>query len=131
MSEEYRGLDREPGPSRWLRGRWQYGSVLVLNIDHLICDPDAKHGLLIEWKHDKATDKTWRVTRTIAGRLGWWSSLFVYTTVDGTDTGEITGIVAEFRDPSGRSYPPTPLDEPTFDAWVCRELGAKPRQEAA
>jgi hypothetical protein len=61
VTEDYRGQEIESPLSRFLRRRWAYGSVCVLNIDHLICSYDLTRGLLIEWKHADARDKNWRI----------------------------------------------------------------------
>lgn len=49
MTEHWRGNpDEASGMSRFFRRRWEYGSVYVLDIDRVICNPDATKGMLVE-----------------------------------------------------------------------------------
>jgi hypothetical protein len=127
MTQAWRGdPEDEDGMGRLLRHRWVPGSVYVLNVDRLICDPKALVGLLIEEKHASSHDRTWRVTRQIARGLGWWAALFVYETDDGTPRGEVTRIDATFADPeSGRFYEKESMSMEWFSDWVCRHIGAR------
>lgn len=130
MTEHYRGLSREPGPSRWLRGRWKYRSVLVLDIDHIICDANCERGLLIEWKHESAADKTWNVTRRLAEKLDWYAALFVYATDDGTNSGTvIEPIMVTFSYRNHRSKP-YEMNFAGLDLWVREQIGALPVEAA-
>ena len=110
--------------SRFFRGRWEYGSVYVLDVDRVICDPDGRHGILIEEKHESAADRSATITRSLARKCGWWAGLFVYTTDDGTPNGEVTKIDAKFWDPNGGFHPVQGLDFESFDRWVCQTFGA-------
>jgi hypothetical protein len=131
MTPGYRGREQEWGPGRWLRERWQYGSVLVLDVDHIICSRDADRGILIEWKHESSEDKTWRIARLMARKLGWWAALFVYSTADGRKDSVPTRIVYEMQNLAGKVSDPRELDEEKFNDWVCRNIGAQPLGRAA
>jgi hypothetical protein len=128
MSQNWRGDPAEQmAMSRWLRDRWKYGSVYVLDIDRMICDPAGDRGLLIEEKHDSATDKTWTITSKLAARLGFYAALFVYSTDDGTPTGTVTRIDATIRSPAGDLLERPDLDFEWFDNWICKRFGAERR----
>jgi hypothetical protein len=129
VTQKYRGPGGEQSAvSVFLRNRWLYGSVLVLDLDQYICSPDLKRGLMIEWKHVDAVDRTWTMTRRIARRLNWWSALFVYQTDTGRHYGEVIWIDAILLSPAGGRWHRLPkMDFAWFDQWVCDVLGAKPR----
>lgn len=124
MSQHWRSKDEKEKPtSRWLRARWPEGSLFVLDVDNLICDPSGERGLLIEWKHADAEEKTWRITQTLARRAGWTSALFVYRD---DEEGNITSVRATFLDELGRELPPTELvGDGDFDAWVLQRFGRR------
>lgn len=125
MSEQWRAMIEERGTGSWLRERWTYGSVLVLDLDHIICSPDFTRGLVIEWKHGQARDKTWKLARHIADRCGWYAALFEYETETGSPLDLPIRIDATtYR--MGHFHGPFVLDEAWFDAWVCDHLGALP-----
>lgn len=111
--------------SRFFRGRWEYGSVYVLDIDRVICDPEGRHGILIEEKHESSAEKSARITRELARRCGWWAGLFVYSTHDGTPGGEVTSIDAKFWDPRGGFHHVESMRFDSFDQWVCDTFGAR------
>lgn len=125
MTDYWRGDPAKETPmGRWLRERWERDSVYVLDIDHLICDPNVHHGLLIEEKHVSERNRNSRVTRRIARNNGWWAALLVYHTDDG---GNVTRIDATFWPPQGATVEKQDMPPDWFDEWVCREFGAKPR----
>ncbi len=126
MTEHWRGdPDEESGMSRWYRGRWKYGSIYVLDIDRLICDPQGTHGILIEEKHALAIEGSARITRMLAQGLGWWSARFVYTTDDASPWGEPTRIDATFWNPDGEEHEVLNLNREHFERWVCSKFGAE------
>lgn len=132
MTQHWRGnSEEETGMGRFLRARWKPNSTYVLDVDHLICHPSGHMGVLIEEKHASAIDRTCRITRSLALAKGWWSALFVYETTDGTPRGDVTKIDATFWDPRGKRHHQVDMAFDWFDDWVCREIGAEPRKEAA
>ena len=122
MSQDYRSKEEDERPtSKRLRRRWPEDSLYVLDIDNLICDTRGERGLLIEWKHANATDKTWKITRALARRAGWESALFEFRQ-GGNEI--LTSVMATFLDRQGRELPPTELvGDPGFDAWVLERFG--------
>lgn len=121
MSDDWRGPPEEEKPiDNWFRYRYKKDSVYVLDIDKLICDPSISHGALIELKHVDAQDKRWRATWKLAKNLNWWAGLVEH---DGLEPRYITAF-----DPSGTRIERRPFDQEKFDAWVCREFGAKIRK---
>lgn len=133
MTRHWRGDPRaETAMQKWLRDRWQYRSVYVLDIDHLICDPSGERGVLIEEKYHGAVDKTPTITLKLARRLGWYGALFVYQTDDRTPTGAVTQIDATLWSPEGKRLERPNMDAAWFDEWVCARFGAlMPEQEVA
>lgn len=126
VTEHFRSSsERETNTSRWLRSRWQYGTVYVIDVDNIVCSLDLVRGLMIEWKYIAAKDKTWRITQYLAEKANWHAALFVYETVDDTPSGDISRITATWKWEGGtHSY--DPLEPDVFDAWVCGLLGAHP-----
>ncbi len=132
MTQHWRGdPDEETGMGRFFRHRWEPDSVYVLDVDHLICHPSGRVGILIEEKHATSTDRKARITRALASAKGWWSALFVYETTDGTPRGSVTHIDAIFWDPNGRPESREDMDFEWFDEWVCSNIGARMRKEIA
>jgi hypothetical protein len=109
--------DEERAIDHWFRHRFAPGSIYVLDIDKLICDPSLTHGALLELKHVDAAEKNWRATRTIAQRLGWWSGLVEH---DGSEPR-----FATFLPPKEKILDRQPLSGDHFDAWVCANFGAR------
>lgn len=126
MTEHWRSRHvSETAMQKFFRGRWQYGSVYVIDIDHVICRADGLDGgLLVEEKHVNAEEQSARITRTIARRLGWWAARFVYHTDDGTPYGEVTRIDAVFWDPQGRESSVDEMGFDSFDEWIAERFGA-------
>jgi hypothetical protein len=124
VTDSWRGpVDEEQPIDRWFRHRYEKGSIYVLNIDKLICDPSLSHGALIELKHIDAGDKSWRATRKIAQTLGWWAALIEH---NGKEP-----LFETLLPPKGRIIGRRAFDVERFDAWVCENFGARIRSEAA
>ena len=100
----------------------------MLDIDRLVCHPSGQVGVLIEEKHVRSLARDSRITRLLAHRADWWSALFVYSTHDDTHMGDVTRIDATLWDPHGPTLHRPAMSFDWFDQWVCRELGAQPRQ---
>lgn len=130
MSQEWRSqTSREKTMGRFLRHRWERDSVYVLDIDHLICDPQGRRGVLLEEKHANAADRSTRITRALASRLGWWAGLLIYDTDDGSEYGELTAIEMQLWRPDGSEARQLgAFDAAGFDTWVAREFGANVKQ---
>jgi hypothetical protein len=126
MSEHWRSKSQdEDALSRWFRDRWSYGSLYVVDVDKAVCSKDLSRGLLIEGKHTEAVDKTWRITRYLAEKAGWWSALFEYKTDTGhPHKGKVIEITATFCSPTGVRDEPHPLNFNEFDEWVKAEFGS-------
>lgn len=130
MTGHWRSSEDEPPTSAWLRGRWSYGQLYVLDVDNLICDPSGERGLLIEWKRASAFDKSWRITQTIAERAGWWSALFTYELGDCGSCGHrdavVTSVVATVRTPEGVLWEPRDITQNgRFEQWVLDTFGKR------
>lgn len=122
MSEGYRGDPREQTAiSKFWRGRFPYGSLLVLDIDRVVCRSDLAAGILFEEKHSGAKDKTWRVTRELASRLGWRAALLEYET-DGGLYGEVAGFSLTLSLPGGLDLDRLSLQPRDLDAWITETL---------
>lgn len=123
MTEHYRSGEPEEPTSAWLRGRWPYGTLFVLDVDNLICDPGGERGLLIEWKRASAADKTWNITQKLAEKAGWWSALFVY---DLDDNGNVSSVTATVRSPNCVEHDPRDITENgLFERWVLDMFGKR------
>jgi hypothetical protein len=126
MTEHWRGdPNHQTAISRWLRSRWQYGSLKVLDIDVVIISNDYQHGMLAEAKHVSSSNKTWLCTRLLAKRLGFYGALLIYDTDDGTDRGVVLddSIRAIVYDPDGNLRKDGPVDVDKFDQWVQETFG--------
>jgi hypothetical protein len=129
MTEHWRGDPAlQTAISKWLRSRWRYGSLKVLDVDAVITSNDYTRGMLIEAKHVASKDKYWTCTRTMAGGLGFYGTLLVYDTDDGTDHGTIIddSLRATVYSPGRPSRPAKngePVDVAKFDQWVQEQFG--------
>jgi hypothetical protein len=125
VSEHRRGdPELETAISKFWRGRFAYGSLYVLDIDRVVCRPDLSAGLLLEEKHVDAADKTWRVTRELAHRLGWRAALLEYATSGDlySEVGEIAVTVSPAR---SEFLPRLSLQPGELDAWLADTFGAR------
>lgn len=118
MTQYWRGDPDEERPiDRWFRGRWEPGSVVVLDIDKVIAEPGYRTGALFELKHVDASEFHWRLTSELARRLGWWGGLILH------DGSEPVRWTLQAPDCQRAEYA---FDPVAFDAWAATHLGAKP-----
>lgn len=135
MPEHWRGdPSRQSAPSKWLRGRWKYGSLKVLDLDCIIISNDFERGLLLEFKDVASGSKSWAMTRNFGERLGFYSGMMIYDTVDpepcptcgfqAPGTIEDASLRAILADPKGvilRNE--VAVDVAKFDQWVQEKFG--------
>lgn len=124
MTEDWRGDPREEGPvQRWLRHRWEFGSLYVLDIDSVIVSKDYERGMIIEWKHKFSPEKKWSFTRKLAQRIRFYGALFVYETDIRGDVVSDSILVTVYAPDGSLLREEQRLDVDGFDQWVREKFG--------